>query len=277
MAPVPGLFDDLPVLAAAPVDPGLADAWGVNPTVEAAAEPVSAVALGADARSFERVRAALAAGRRPVPREVRVESFLAALAGPGDGSASVAIETFPAVERPGYDVVCLSIDPPAGGAREARLEVRFDPSAVIRYRLVGYEPLRVSPGAAEGGVLAARAVVLYEVRRVLGARVLGTVAFRGRDVSGAAVQVAVPLVVSEAPPSGEAVVARLAASFAERLRGSYWARGVRFGDLSARLEALPAETAGREVLREMLRQAAALGDDTVETLTDFDHLPVLRR
>ncbi len=92
--------------------------YGVNPTVDAAEEPVVALGLEADTASWMLSRASLAAGHMPAPSVVRVEEFVAAFqplvgehaaAGGGDASVGMTSESQPSLTRPGYDLIALSI------------------------------------------------------------------------------------------------------------------------------------------------------------------------
>ncbi|MCA9540390.1 MAG: von Willebrand factor type A domain-containing protein, partial [Myxococcales bacterium] len=135
-------------------------------------------------------------------------------------------------------------------ARDVRVELRFVPAQVARYRLIGYESRVPPPGErAPGGRLAAEDAVtaLYEVklRADRPAGMLASVRASFVDAAdGRSARVEGPIGSNEvrarledATPSGR--LALVAAAFGEKLRRAYWVRGVRYADLRAQLAALP--------------------------------------
>jgi len=79
----------------------------------------------------------------------------------------------------------------------------------------------------------------------------------------------------------------IAAQFAEKLRGSYWARNLTYDDILRRVDALAEPLAGRAdvvELRDMIRRASEVdrrGDKFTShhgpiARMDFDRVPVLR-
>lgn len=183
-------------------------------------------------------------------------------------------------------------------AREVRAEVAFDPTAVIRYRLLGYE--RHAERAADtvvvpgGDVVAGQANgILYEVKLAPGnTSDLGMLSVRYRPMEGG------PLATFQAPlprrvvrptyeaASGAARLALVVAALGEKLRGAYWVRGVGYPDLLKQFEGLPADVRQRADARglgTLLGQAAVLdqrGDPFAGQAPavgmDFDHVPVVQ-
>ena len=182
-------------------------------------------------------------------------------------------------------------------ARDPVLEVEFDPEAVTRYRLLGFEGrLEPAPTRREhpsGGALRAGDAVtaLYEVRlRDDAPAVWGQARLRYIDPkTGKARALAEPLdglqtgiAPADAAPRTQLVV--LAAAVAEKLRASYWARRIAWSDLQRRYAALPEETRqGPDATRlgALIDAAAALqternDDDERDDTRPFDRMRVVR-
>lgn len=92
--------------------------FGVNPTVDTAEQAESTFGLRADQASFGLAQLQLALGALPDRASVRVEDFVNALPAPASASASasaskdlfaVDAEVFPSPNRPGYDVLRVSL------------------------------------------------------------------------------------------------------------------------------------------------------------------------
>jgi Ca-activated chloride channel family protein len=89
----------------------------------------------------------------------------------------------------------------------------------------------------------------------------------------------------EAAP-GSARLAHLVAAFAEKLRGSYWVRKLRYDQLLALHAQLPAALRERDQVRELaelMQKARALDDrgdrfaaESEGDAVDWDDLPVLK-
>ena len=172
-----------------------------------------------------------------------------------------------------------------------RLTVRFDPAAVMLYRLVGYEGRSEErsgdgPGT-EPSVLVAgdTATVLYELRLTDDPPARwGEAELQFTAPAGKAESVLAPI---ERLEGGDADLrlAALAAGTAEKLRGSYWARRVQWTDLAALHGKLPASVRRRADVAELGRLIDALHEldrrgDRFEARTpqarmDFDRLPVI--
>jgi Ca-activated chloride channel family protein len=160
-------------------------------------------------------------------------------------------------------------------ARDAKAQVEFDPSVVERYRLLGYEKRDVADqdfrnDDVDGGEVGAghSVTVLYELKlRGENPTRLGSVTVRYADPDTGSPTEQRGEVGSEdlrdrfdaASPRFQ--VAVLAARFAEHLRGSYWVKGERLGDVVAAAERLPQHALRESQTSELLglmRQAAAL-------------------
>ena len=183
-------------------------------------------------------------------------------------------------------------------ARDVKIQVEFDPKVVSRWRLLGYENRRLEredfadDRVDAGEVGPGHAVTaLYEVKLRARAGSLGW--FRVRYESpdgGAAQQLEQPLPTSIqraslAQASPAAQLAYVAAAFAEKLRGSYWARKLGYEELLTWHAALPSPLRERGEVRELgdlIAKSASLDrrGDKFAGLTegdeiDWDRLPVL--
>jgi len=188
-------------------------------------------------------------------------------------------------------------------AQDVKIQVSFDKRAVSRYRLLGYES-RMMKGRefrkrrTPAGELGAGESVtaLYEVKlKASGAkRPIGKVRLRyktpgsrvERRISTQLPRTAVrPTFAKGAPATQLAVVV---AAFAEKLRGSYWARNLSYNRIGALLKAIRvppglARRADAAALGALIRRAARLdkrGDKFAQRLPlsrmTFDRVPVLR-
>ncbi len=192
-------------------------------------------------------------------------------------------------------------------ARDVKLQVAFDPEVVDRYRLLGYENRLLAKedfadDRVDAGDLGAGHTVtaLYEVKlrapdpsRV--AKPLATLRIRykePRDPEAMGALFEAPLSAASLRPRYEDATpdARLAfvvAQFAEKLRGSYWVRHVKWPELRARYEALPQAVRARPEVTELgalLARAAKLdarpdrfAKDVPAEGMDFDDVPVVRK
>ncbi|HOX24926.1 MAG TPA: von Willebrand factor type A domain-containing protein [Candidatus Krumholzibacteria bacterium] len=171
--------------------------------------------------------------------------------------------------------------------REVKTQVEFDPAAVVRWRLLGYENRDVADrdfrnDAIDAGEIGAghTAVALYEIklseqaardlargdRRVLGVVRLRWAKPRYHPDAGEVTEIERRLTSADLAPSWDQAgprlrAAALAAEFAEILRESYWARDSRLADLvdpaTALVSELPADPDVLE-LAQMIRRAADL-------------------
>ena len=184
-------------------------------------------------------------------------------------------------------------------ARSVKVQVELDPRVVSRYRLLGYENRRLESAdfandrVDAGDVGASHGVTaLYEIKLAEPhPAALGTVRIRHQPAEGGAstlIEKAIDGTVLRSrlmEASSPTRLAAIVAAFAEKLRGSYWARGVRYDELLARLEALePALTRRSDVteLRRLVILARGLDrrDDRFESdapraSMSFDEVPIL--
>ncbi|MEM6292707.1 MAG: von Willebrand factor type A domain-containing protein [Myxococcota bacterium] len=162
-------------------------------------------------------------------------------------------------------------------AHDPVLEVEFDPAAVTRYRLLGFESRREPAPTANGQPHAAAlraggaVTALYEVKLREGAPIAwGQVRLRYtnpetgkasdvvRSLDG--LEAGVALADAAAPTQ----LSVLAAAVAEKLRASYWARRITWSQLRERYDALPEDVRAQpDVARlgDLLDDAASLEDD----------------
>jgi Ca-activated chloride channel family protein len=187
-------------------------------------------------------------------------------------------------------------------AKDVKVQLQFDPKAVARYRLLGYENRRLSKRdfaddkKDAGEIGAGHAVTaLYEVKLepAGGGAPLGTLRLRYKPPQGKRSRLITrPLphrvvrarFAQAAPPTQLSVVA---AAFAEKLRRSYWVRTLSYGQLLSHLDRIEGPLAKRADvvrLRKLVRIARRLdnrGDKYAQILPadrmDFDRVPVLKR
>jgi Ca-activated chloride channel family protein len=186
-------------------------------------------------------------------------------------------------------------------AKDVKLQVEFDPAVVERYRLLGFENRLLSKqdfanDKVDAGELGAghQVTAMYEVKFTAeAARAQAFATFRARYKAPAGgesklVQHALPMSVVRASAKDATGPARLslaAAGFAEKLRGSYWARTLSWGQVVALLDGLPPglkERADVVELRALVVKAQRLDTrpDRFEkeapvASMDFDRLPVV--
>ncbi len=195
-------------------------------------------------------------------------------------------------------------------ARDVKIQVVFDPAAVSRYRLLGYENRRLeredfADDRKDAGEIGAGHAVsaLYEIKLTTRPADLGTVRVRykaPRRTSGdidaqteggasTLIEKILPRSIvgrSLASASPPARLSLLAASFAEKLRGSYWVRNLSYGEILALHDGLDHQLAEQPEVRELrslIVQAERLdgrGDKYAAagavSEMDFDHVPILR-
>jgi Ca-activated chloride channel homolog len=185
-------------------------------------------------------------------------------------------------------------------ASDVKIQLELDPESVQRYRLIGFENRRLTrrdfhDDKVDAGEIGAghEVTALYEVKLKPGADRIGWLRVRSKVPGEAASRLIVeelgarlvrPSIAGASPLSRLALVA---SAFAEKLRGSYWARNLSWQDLRSLYQALPTELRRREDVAELgvlLDRARDLdrrgdrfeGEQPVATM-DFDHLPVVKR
>jgi len=169
-------------------------------------------------------------------------------------------------------------------AKDAKIQVNFNPEVVRRYRLLGYENRRVADqdfrnDSVDGGEVGAghSVTALYEIKLEDGVEAEDVLAIiRLRYYSKARerfVELEQLTRVGEIAPSWDAAsvqlrLASVVAEFAEILRGSYWAREGDLHDVFLRAQALASELRGDHELADFVSltgradrlQAATLPD-----------------
>jgi Ca-activated chloride channel homolog len=155
-------------------------------------------------------------------------------------------------------------------ARDAKVQVDFDPRVVERYRLIGYENRdiadhRFRDDTVDAGEIGAGHTVtaLYEIKltpRASARDRIGTVYLRYKDVDSGneVIEVSHPIRMSDLAPTWRASsesyrLAALVGTFAELLARSYWTRDVDPRLVLRELEHLNRK--GVRDLREMVRAA----------------------
>jgi Ca-activated chloride channel family protein len=192
-------------------------------------------------------------------------------------------------------------------ARDVKVQLEFDKAAVSRYRLIGFENRLLakedfSNDKVDAGDIGAGHTVtaLYEVKFREGvarsASSFATMRIRYKDPSttleagsSGLVEKALPTAIvrqSMEAASGPSQLSVVVALFAEKLRGSYWARTVTYEQLLRLWSELPEPIRSRQEvgeLRELIQMAKAYdarGDKFEKTVPvakmDFDHVPVVR-
>ena len=189
-------------------------------------------------------------------------------------------------------------------ARDVKLQIMFDPEVVSRYRLVGYENRLLAKedfadDKVDAGDLGAGHTVtaLYEVklREKAPNKPLAMLRIRYKEPDDPEAKSALfettlkreALRARYEDASADAQLAFVVAQFAEKLRGSYWVRHVKWPELQARWEKLPQVMRTRADVMELgslLSRAAALdvrgyrfAKDLPVELMDFDDVPVVQR
>ncbi|MEO6324939.1 MAG: von Willebrand factor type A domain-containing protein [Thermoanaerobaculia bacterium] len=182
-------------------------------------------------------------------------------------------------------------------AKDVKIQVEFDPKNVVRYRLLGFENRALTKEeftndrVDAGNIGAGHAVTaLYEVKLRSASAPLGTLRIRYKDPEGSRSRLLARSLAGTVRPSIEkasspARLSYVAASFAEKLRGSYWVRNVSYQDLLAAFEDLGAglkERSDVAELQELIAKAERIDkrSDRFESMMpiaemDFDRVPVL--
>jgi Ca-activated chloride channel homolog len=185
-------------------------------------------------------------------------------------------------------------------AKDVKLQLEFNPEAVARYRLLGFENRALSKqdfhdDKKDAGELGAghSVTAIYEVKfKSRAPKFFATFRARFKEprstVSGL-VEKQLPMDLvkdSVAASSGPARLSLVAAGYAEKLRGSYWARNLQWGELLEMWETLPEGLKTRPrvaELKALMMKARALDrrPDRFErempvASMDFDRVPVLR-
>jgi Ca-activated chloride channel family protein len=185
-------------------------------------------------------------------------------------------------------------------AKDVKLQLEFNPAAVERYRLIGFENRMLDKrdfanDKVDAGEIGAghSVTALYEVKlKTRDVARLATFRARFKQPDGhtsALVEKALPMSIVRddlKSATGPARLSLVAAGFAEKLRGSYWARNLKWDELLAMWEQLPPPLKERKQVAELrqlmltARRLDARGDrfekEVPVASMDFDRVPVLR-
>jgi hypothetical protein len=238
---------------------------GVNPFVDTEDDRLSTFGLDVDTGSYTVARHDLLdEGHLPPPETIRAEEFVSFFSygdePPARGDFALHAEGAPTpfAAGPQYRLLRFNVrgrevtaenrQPLQTIAKDAKVQVDFNPAAVSRWRLIGYENRDIADpklrddtvGAGEIGA-GHSVTALYEVKLKPGAvGKIATLHLRFRAAgTGVIRETARDLRVSELAPSWEAAspgfhLAALVGELAEVLRGSYWAKDVNLDDLVSR-------------------------------------------
>jgi Ca-activated chloride channel family protein len=182
-------------------------------------------------------------------------------------------------------------------ARDVKVQLEFDPRAIARYRLVGYENRILAKEQFRDDTVDAGEVgsghtvtALYEVKlRGEPADAFATLRLRYKAPEGGGSQEVVKalpsrvLRASYASASPPTRLSYVAAAFAEKLRASYWMRPLTWEQLTGLFEGVGEPLRGRPEVVELgalIRRAASLDrrEDRFEAIApvrtmDFDRVP----
>ena len=186
-------------------------------------------------------------------------------------------------------------------AKDVKIQVEFDPASVSRYRLLGYENRGLAArdfddDRIDAGEIGAGHTVtaLYEVKLVEPSETpdVGTVRIRYKDPHGtrsSKIEKQLPRSIVRSTWDDASTPTRLSAvvaTFAEKLRGSYWVRNVAWADLDRQLAALAPRLEGRTEVRELAelvdrarqldRRGDPFADEVPLAMMTFDHVPIIR-
>ena len=167
-------------------------------------------------------------------------------------------------------------------AKDAKVQVDFNPETVSRYRLLGYENRDVADedfrnDAVDAGEIGAghSVTALYELKLREGAEgKLGTVYMRYEDVGlNEVIEInkelqSTALAVSFEEASARFQLSAVVAEFAEVLRGSYWAREGNLqavADEARRVQQLLPESSDVAEFAGLAAQAASLEDEASDS------------
>ncbi len=195
------------------------------------------------------------------------DALMERLADDGDGFATY-VDSLEEAQRVFAEELAVTA---ATVALDAKVQVRFDPSAVQRYRLLGYENRDVadadfrSDEVDAGLVTAGQSVTaLYEVvpRPGTADATWAEVVLRFTDpASRAPVEVREAIggadVLDAASADGHLRLAAAGAAYAEVLRASPYAAHLRLGDVAAQADAVASALPGATEAAELARLAAA--------------------
>jgi Ca-activated chloride channel family protein len=185
-------------------------------------------------------------------------------------------------------------------AKDVKIQVAFDKNQVARYRLLGFENRMLDQrdfdnDRVDAGEIGAGHTVtaMYEIklRKGSGDGAIGTLRVRYKAPTGNRsdlVERAMPMSIVRGSYSGASAPTKLSmvvAAFAEKLRGSYWARNQSYRDILKLWDEIPESLRLRQdvaELRSLIVTSSTLdqrGDRFAALLPvakmDFDRVPVL--
>jgi Ca-activated chloride channel family protein len=186
-------------------------------------------------------------------------------------------------------------------AKDVKIQVELDKDSVERYRLIGFENRKLAKqdfanDKVDAGEIGAghEVTALYEVKLKPGADRIGWLRIRSKIPGGPdesrLIENELTTGLIRASVNAASPLSRLAlvsSSFAEKLRGSYWARNLSYSDVLALWRTLPSSLRERADVAELGRLIETAnridkrtdrfeGEQPVATM-DFDHLPVVKR
>lgn len=163
-------------------------------------------------------------------------------------------------------------------AKDAKVQIQFDPKVVSHFRQLGYENRALETqdfldASKDGGELGAnhQVTVLYEIKLRDNVQVdnVATVSVSYKRPQGSAVlslKKAIPASVirqSINAASPDTTLAIASAGFSEKLRQSYWSRLYNYNDIHSLITSLPASQRGNDKVRTLL--------ELVSTASRLDH------
>ena len=184
-------------------------------------------------------------------------------------------------------------------AKDAKVQLKFNPKAVSMFRQIGYENRGLQTqdfldASKDGGEVGAnqRITVLYEIKLTGANADLANVALSYKRPQGSqvfSIDKSIPKTVVRASAtegSSDTNLSMAVAAFAEKLRQSYWSRAYSYEQIQSQLHALPLQIKNsNEVkeLRNLLARATQLDsrqDPYSERLPlsnmNYDRVPLLR-
>lgn len=184
-------------------------------------------------------------------------------------------------------------------AKDAKVQVEFNPKKVSHYRLLGYENRHLNKkdfldAKKDGGELGAgyRVTAVYEVKLTEIAEPLGTLNIAYKYPMSEKVHTlskAIPSSVirnNVLLASSDMRLSAVAAAFAEKLRQSYWSRLYSYQDIDELLVSLPATYQRKQSVQQLsmaIEQAALLDkrndpfrDHGPISTIDIDQVPLLK-
>jgi hypothetical protein len=148
--------------------PASAPSGSEKPFASVSASPVSTFPMRVGSGSFADVRNSLAQGRRPAPSAVRIEQMINhfTYTYPPPASSQMATLTLNAATCPwseGHELVRVGVRTREDAQAARCVEVRFNPSRIESYRLLGYDEAAETSDTAGDSTQPTSVTALYEV------------------------------------------------------------------------------------------------------------------